>query len=361
MNGLRAGKKNILIIILLILTISLQALIIRKGDFSKGPLYGKNMYIPFFIYYNMPGISAKGGDKFQFEYHFSLYYLNDFKLKYLYVDEDENYTAEVLRDYESIVFELGASFYIVKNLQVGVDARIMGYYGGFLDTIIEGYHTAFGFPNAGREHIARNQIYIDIPNDNNVNLHLDRPAASIGDIDLWVKYTFFQIKWVSLAAFGALKVPTGRSCGISISGSGYPDFAVGVLADLRPFWLFTFYIQTCLVMPLDFLLYNIDSNPYPMFNGIFSVELNPFKFFSFIVQFNIKNSPLSGDIDYFLSGIGYVKYLQLPQVNLLIGLVFKYKNFRWQFYFEEDAFTNAGTDITFNISFSHTFKIKARF
>ena len=165
---------------------TVSGIVINKNDHSKGPLYGKTMYIPYFIYYNFPGMSAKGGEKFEFQYHLSLYLSNDFRLKYFCKDGD--FYSSRIRDYENLTVELGTAFYVLKNFQVGLDMRIMGFYGGFLDNIIEAFH-GYGavFPNGGREYYKKDQIYINIENNNNVNLYLDKPAFSFGDMDFWAK------------------------------------------------------------------------------------------------------------------------------------------------------------------------------
>jgi len=347
-----------IIFLLCVMLGNLNSLIIKKEDFSKGPLYGKNMYIPFFIYYNLPGISAKSHDRFSMEYHINSYYTNDNYLYYLNTDNNGGIDAAIMRDYESLTTEIGFSFFITKYFQTGIDLRLNVYYGGFLDNVIESYHSAFGFPNGGREYIAQNQLKIDIKNDNGVILYLNKPTVSFGDIDLWCKYTFFEKKWVSLAALGAFKIPTGRLSGVTVSGSGYPDFALGILADFRPVWILSFYAQAGIIVPLDSII-RFNSKPYPMFNGLAGIELNPLNFFSLIVQFNLKTSPLTSnslDIDY----RGNPDYLSRPQINTLVGFVFQYKGSRWQIYIEEDSFTNAGTDITFNLSYSQVLRIKSR-
>jgi Protein of unknown function (DUF3187) len=322
-------------------------------DYSKGPLYGKNMYIPYLIYYSFPNIAARSGSKFDFNYHLSLYYTNDFHISKLYVNEDGSYDPAVVRDYEGLVYENGVSFNPIKKLAVGFDLRLISYYGGFLDSVISGYHKAFGFPNGGREYVAENKIRIDIKNNNGVSLFLNKNAVSLGDIDLWTKYTFFEKRWISLAAMGAFKIPSGiLSC---LSGSGYPDIGTSLLADFRPVWLLTIYLQSGIVIPFDSFIPQAVSKPYPMYNGLIGLELNPLKVFSLNVQMNMKSSPLKSDIKHWqFTG---TDYLSLPQLNLLFGVIFAYKGFKWQFYVEEDAITNAGTDITFNLSFSHKLNV----
>lgn len=346
-------------------------------DFSKGPLYGKNMYLPFLIYYNFPSISAKSGREYEFNYHLSTYYIQDFYTGFLnhfpyryntadykkdfqgngtyYIGKRYYDSRDIIRDYESCVTELGFSFYIQKKLQVGIDFRLYAYYTGGLDKYIEGFHHAFGFPGGAREYFEQNKTFVNIQNYNGIRFYLDKPTVSFGDIDLWVKYTFFERKYISLAGFGAFKIPTGTLS--NLSGSGYPDMAFGVLADFRPLWILSFYFQSGIVIPFDSFI-PVSSKPYPMFNGLVGVELNPVSFFSLLVQFNIKTSSISGDKKWSWNetfGVDYSLY-DLPQVNTLVGFKFKYKEFNWQFYFEEDSFTNQGADISFNLTYSQSIR-----
>ncbi len=349
-----------LLIILFLLLLNITNLFSFKNklrNYSKGPLYGKNMYIPFLIYYNFPSLSAQSGNKYDFNYHITFYYISDFHIEEYSYDDNDDIDVNIGRDYESLVFESGTSFFILKNLQLGIDLRLISYYGGFLDIVVETFHHTFGFPNAGRDLTDQNQVEIDIENNNNVNLSLNHATVSFGDIDTWLKYTFFEKKWISLAILGAFKIPTGSIS--QISGSGYPDFAFSLLADFRPVWILSFYLQGGVVFPLDFIIPSVPSKPFPMFNGIVGIEVNPFSFFSLIVQFNIKTSALRSNYPHWSSNFRGVDYLSLPQTNLLVGFVFKYKGFRWQVYFEEDTITNAGTDFTINLSFSHTLNLRS--
>lgn len=321
-----------------------------KIGFPKGPLYGKNMYIPFLIYYNFPSLSARSGDRFDFEYHFSLYYSQDAhyalnkKSPYLYSQPVRYYEKEnVYSDDESCVLEAGLTYNFLKNLQIGTDMRVISYYEGFLDSWIEGFHNAFGFPNGFRNLFSWNRIYVNIPNDNGISLFLDEPAVSFGDIDVWGKWTFFENPHVFIAGLGAFKVPTGRLD--ALGGSGYPDMGLGVLADIRTSWFLTLYCQGGLVVPFDM-------KAYPMFNGLLGAEFHPNKLVSFIVQMNIKTSPISGGKVAWRLNDHYFKQYSVPQTNLLAGFIIQHDTFKWQVYFEEDTITNQGTDFTINIMFS---------
>jgi len=331
-----------------------------SDTYSKGPLYGKNLYIPFLIHYNFPSLPAKSGEQFDLQYHFSLYYVEDARsrndlLPIGYEKMGRQYDKNLMvRDYESCVTELGVAYNFLKELQVGFEMRFYYYYEGFLDPFMEAFHDFFNFSDGGRKYFYRNQIYINTPNKNGVTLFLDKRAFSFGDIDLWCKWTFFENRKISLAALGAFKVPTGKL--ESLSGSGYPDAALGLLMDYRALRFMSLYTQAGIVVPFN-------GKSYPMFNGLLGVEVHPWKFLSFNLQMNIKTSPLSDDIVPFGWnhdwGTDFYQ-LNLPQTNVLAGIVLQFKNFRMQLYIEEDAIFNQGTDVTFGIMFSHIINLRNR-
>jgi len=250
------------------------------------------------------------------------------------------------------VLELGFAYNIFNNLQIGTTKRLFSFYGGFLDPTIEGFHHFFGLPMGGRQVFLQNQIYINIPNDNGITLFLDKPVTAFGDIDLWGKWTFLESRSLSLAAMGAFKLPTGRL--ESLTGSGYPDAALGLLMDFRANPLITLYTQAGVVLPFN-------RRSHTMFNGLLGVELHPWSFLSFVLQMDIKTSPIrESTLKASMNnrfGTNFYQY-SLPQTNILGGIVLQHKGFRWQIYFEQDSITNQGADITFSIMFAHTINLK---
>ena len=311
------------------------------ADYSKGPLYGKNMFIPFLIHYSFPALTAKSAEQFEWNGHVSFYYSQDVHYKAkpsVSYDRDGNIIrqydkANVVRDNESFVGELGLSFNPLAKLQIGADMRLVSYYGGFLDPLIEAFHGFLGLPNAAREYYLQNQLYINIPNNNGIRLFLDKPAAAFGDIDLWGKLTFFENTKIALAGMGAVKIPTGRL--ETLSGSNYPDIGLAFLSDIRLVRRLTVYGQAGIAVPLN-------GRSYTMFNGLAGLEFSLSELLSLLVQMNIKTSPLSSEVQ---------RYSQ-PQTNLLAGLKIRRKQYTWQFYIEENPFTLQGTDITAHVMFA---------
>lgn len=108
---------------------------------------------------------------------------------------------------------------------------------------------------------------------------------------------------------------------------------------------------------------SVPSKPYPFFQGLTGIELHPLDFFSITAQFNFKTPTLTGNVppsnDFYYYGVN--DFLSLPQINTLVGIVFAYKGARWQIMVEEDSFTNAGIDVTFNFRFSQYLKLNGIF
>jgi len=325
-------------------------------DFSKGPLFGKNMYIPFLIHYNFPSLPAKSGECFDLQYHLSLYVTQDSRYRTEFLPkkaETRSYDKSyVISDYEGFAAETGIAYNFLKEVQAGIDIRLFSFSGGFLDSFMESFHGLFGFTNGARDLFFQNQIYINIPNDKGSPMFLDKSAVSFGDIDLWCKWTFLENRAVSLAALGAFKLPTGKF--ESLSGSGYFDAAAGLLLDFRAARFLTLYSQAGIVLPFT-------GRYYPMFNGLLGAELHPWKIISFNLQMNIKTSPVSDSTIPFGWNHDWgtnFNQLSLPQTNVLGGIVLQLRGLRLQIYFEEDAIFNQGNDFVLGVTASHKINLK---
>ena len=327
---------------------------VHADGLSKGPLYGKTMHVPFLIHYSIPSLAAKSGERFDLNFRQSFYLAQD--VLYFFWDDDKDelppgrhYNRDyIISDYEVFAADLGISFNILKELQLGADIRMFYYYGGFMDSFIESFHGLFGFPNGEREYFLQNRLYVNIPNENGIVMYLDENAASLGDIDLWGKWTFFENTGFSLAALAAFKLPTGSLD--KLSGTGYPDAGLGLLIDFRAARYLSLYTHAGIVVP-----FNGKSNF--MFNGMLGAEIHPLEFLSFNLQMNIRTSPITDNtIPHSLSDLlGTTVYrLSLPQFNIMGGIVLRFNRTNWQLYFEQNAITNQGADITFGIMVSHT-------
>ena len=254
-------KKTVLLIAILVLLCAAAYADDFNGSFSKGPLYGKNMYIPYLIHYHLPALPARSGQQYELRFDLVNYLAQDI-LVYLpdsyEISSGRSYNRDnIASDYEVYAAELGVSYNILNELQLGANFRLFSFSGGFLDPFIESFHKLFGFPGGGREFFDQNRIHINMPNNNGLSLYLDHAAVSMGDIDIWGKWTFWENNAVSLAALAAFKIPTGTL--EKLSGSGYPDAAFGLLLDWYLSAYLSLYFHSGLVIPFN-------GKSYPMFN-----------------------------------------------------------------------------------------------
>lgn len=313
-------------------------------SYSKGPFFGKNIYPLFLIHQHLPGTEAAIKQPGAFTLYNTIYYSQAFLIYALKRDENGKfYPAERAVDFESFVFESGFSYAINKNFEIGGIWRIISYYGGFLDAFTQNYHNLFGFPNAGRELVPQNEVVIDLRTNNGIDITLNHESVGFGDIDLWGKYHFFGSRYIDSAFQFGIKLPTGNLQ--QVTGSEAPDFTCGFLLDIYPIKYVSLFFQTGIVVPLNSIV-PAQYRPYPMFNGLAAIEVSPFRFFSIMAQMNIRTSPVTGD-NKIKNNLGIIAdRVGSVQTNLLVGVVFQCKQWRFQIYFEEDTFTNTGTDYT---------------
>lgn len=342
---IRLSDKLIHTVLILIFLITTPLFSFNENySYSKGPLFGKNIYTPFLIHQHLPGTEAAIKQPGAFTLYNTIYYSQAFSIYALKLDDKgEHGSAERVVDFESFVFESGFSYAVNKYFEIGGIWRLISYYGGFLDSFNQNFHETFGLPNAGRELVPQNEVVIDLRTDNGIDITLNHESVGFGDIDLWGKYHFFGNRYIDSAFQFGVKLPTGNLQ--QVTGSGAPDFTCGLLLDIYPIKYVSLFFQTGIVVPLNSII-PAQYHPYPMFNGLAAIEVSPVRFFSIVTQMNIRTSPVAGQ-NKVKNNLGILAdKAGSVQTNLLVGVVFQYKQWRFQVYFEEDTFTNTGTDYT---------------
>jgi len=315
------------------------------GDESlSGPLWSRSIYPHFLIYYHLPGMQAKIEPEGHLKIGSAFYCAQGF-INY----ETNGGGAETsyyrLIDYENITIENMLSYSPFSSMELGITLRWIIYYGGFLDMVVQAFHNLWGFPNNNREHFPQNDLFIDIKNKNNITLSLEDPVFGFGDIDLWAKINIWDIDFLVISALCAVKLPTGNLA--TLTGSGYPDFALALLLDWYIFNNFALYLNIGIIVPYDCLIAETETQPFAMFNGLVAIEYGISDWLSLLAQLNVRTSPIEGKI-YTSDSIDF---FAIPQTDLLIGTVIKTGNLSIQFYFQEDPFTHNTTDVTFNLAF----------
>ncbi len=323
--------------------------------FGKGPLFSKNVFSPYLIFMNLPGQKALIDSPHNLKINTSIYYSQDFNIYAIYNYPNEDWDIFRVADFESFILESSSFYSINKYFEIGMSIRLISYYGGVLDSFTQYWHDLFSLPNGGREYCPINEVFVDFKTQNGFDIFLDKPAVGFGDIDTWFKFNFYTNKYSAFSLTQGFKIPTGQLS--NITGSGYPDYLMGILIDIYPIQYFSMYLQGAAVFPLQFMFPDAPA-PYPSFNAIISLEFSPVKFFSIITQMNIKTSHIKGYVPIYNNLGMQTELAGSPQTNLLVGVVFTIERYCLQIYFEEDTFTNAGTDYTISVALSYDLRLK---
>jgi hypothetical protein len=130
----------------------------------------------------------------------------------LYVDV-ETYKANLLLDYG-----------VNERWSLRVELPYISHTPGELDSVIEGFHDIFGFPEGYRPDYPRDQLLIRYQRNGAEQLRLDRRASGIGDMMLIAGRQLQSSENSTSSIWSSIKLPTGDSD--KLTGSGASDLAV---------------------------------------------------------------------------------------------------------------------------------------
>ncbi|MEE9914134.1 MAG: DUF3187 family protein [Deltaproteobacteria bacterium] len=155
----------------------------------------------------------------------------------LTLDQANNYVHEVrageslVLDGESARLTVSGRYGIGRSVEVGVDIPFLISGGGFLDGSLESYHSAFGFPNGGRELAPKNRLLYRYQKNGITLLNMEQSGQGLGDVSLSGAWQICRSadNQRNLALSGRLKLPAGDVG--SLRGSGSTDLAVWVSGD----------------------------------------------------------------------------------------------------------------------------------
>ena len=97
--------------------------------------------------------------------------------------------------------------------------------GGVLDDLIDGWHSAFGLPDGGRNNRPEDDLLFQLARDGRAFFTLDDDRRGIGDLQLSLARRFGRDG--GFLARAAAKIPTGREGMLAGSGSG--DWSITLL------------------------------------------------------------------------------------------------------------------------------------
>ena len=189
---------------------------------------------------------------------------------------------------------IGARWSPAEHWEVGLDVPFITRYGGFLDPFIDAVESAFGATNPERDLFPKNEFGSFVVRKKGVTAFEDRKEDFVpGDLWFSAKRDFdLPAPWPTLALRGAIKAPSGDA--EDVTGSGKPDFAIGVAAEHRPLRRLMLFMNLDLVFPVGPIT-DADLHLNPFFSESFAAELAITRRWSALLHQAVYTSPFHGN------------------------------------------------------------------
>lgn len=159
-----------------------------------------------------------GGDVLQsgYELTFATNIANNFT-------SDANDATLAFFDGETMYLTYGFRQAIASSFEWGIEVPWIDQHGGYFDHAIEGFHSAFDFPNNGRKEAKLNRIDYFIADRNKIYVDFQNDRDGWGDVRLTGGFQVLRTPERSLALRALVKLPTGDVD--KLTGSNGTDFA----------------------------------------------------------------------------------------------------------------------------------------
>jgi hypothetical protein len=131
----------------------------------------------------------------------------------------------LLLDGETLRTTLSLSYGFSERWTIGAELPYFQVTGGQLDDLIDGWHSAFGLPDGGRNNRPEGAVLFELGDAQGPFFGFDRRARGLGDVQLKVARTLGAGHRFTLQ--GTLKLPTGDED--VLAGSGSADVGITLL------------------------------------------------------------------------------------------------------------------------------------
>ena len=135
----------------------------------------------------------------------------------------------IVWDGETAQYNLRFRYGVSERFELGMDIPYIDHSGGYLDSLIRGYHDLFGFPNDRQEEFDKNQIHYQLKDNGTTTFEMKDRAQGFGDIRFSAAIPLFsaspdQQRYLALRP--QIKLPTGDAD--ELLGSGGTDVSMGL-------------------------------------------------------------------------------------------------------------------------------------
>ncbi|MGW8369601.1 MAG: DUF3187 family protein [Gammaproteobacteria bacterium] len=112
-----------------------------------------------------------------------------------------------------------------RHWSVSVDVPFVRQSGGFLDNVIDAWHSAFNLPDGGRNYRPENELEYVLYDESGTFLALDDSGSGLGDVQLGLARRFGSRE--NFVVRASVKLPTGDEK--LLAGSGSRDYSLTLL------------------------------------------------------------------------------------------------------------------------------------
>lgn len=138
---------------------------------------------------------------------------------------------ELLIDIETAQLNLIYDYSFKNQWMLRFQLPFIQHSGGVLDSAIDGYHQAFGFPEGLRPGFPQDQININYSRDNIEQININSQQQSIGDISIQLAWQADNSLDSATSYWLSLKLPSGDAS--KLTGSGGSDISAWLSSDYR--------------------------------------------------------------------------------------------------------------------------------
>lgn len=295
-----------------------------------GPLQIKNQF-PLFLHINTPYLEkASVENSFSASFSHSSVYM---------IRNSPEWSVNL--DMELTELDIRYRKKISDSLEFGIGVPVLNFNSGFMDSFLESYHEAFGFPDYGRGDRPKNEFLYEVRRNGELVVKGKDRKTGIGDIRLSVKKVILNNPVISLKA--EIELPTGKSS--EGFGNGSLDGSIAVLIEHELSRRIKVYFNSGAVFPGDL---KAEKN----------VRLKNFIYAGTGFEaFLWDNLSILGQIYAQSSVFPETKISTIDRTPVILTLGGRYYSDKSsiEFSFTEDPNTSGAPDLTFGLSYKRRF------